>query len=170
MNINGMPVRMLRPREVIMPADWWALPHRQPHPAENTTGCGSPYRKAAGPCYRPYDNPVRVMRSRKKGWKLPPNTICVSRPSRFGNPYRAGTVGIPSAFMAVHHFRVGLLAALQGEFWAGKEMKWIAQHIEELRGMNLACWCKSGAPCHADVLIELANDSALPQAGCKEPR
>ncbi len=26
-----------------------------------------------------------------------------------------------------------------------------------LRGRNLACWCKIGAPCHADVLLELAN-------------
>lgn len=22
---------------------------------------------------------------------------------------------------------------------------------------NLACWCKPGAPCHADVLLEIAN-------------
>ena len=27
----------------------------------------------------------------------------------------------------------------------------------ELRGQNLACWCRPGTPCHADVLIELAN-------------
>jgi hypothetical protein len=28
----------------------------------------------------------------------------------------------------------------------------------ELAGHNLACWCRPGTPCHADVLIELAND------------
>jgi hypothetical protein len=27
----------------------------------------------------------------------------------------------------------------------------------ELRGKDLACWCKPGEPCHADVLLELAN-------------
>ena len=27
----------------------------------------------------------------------------------------------------------------------------------ELRGKNLACWCKPDQPCHADVLLELAN-------------
>jgi hypothetical protein len=27
----------------------------------------------------------------------------------------------------------------------------------ELAGHNLACWCKPGTPCHADVLIDLAN-------------
>jgi hypothetical protein len=28
---------------------------------------------------------------------------------------------------------------------------------EELRGRNLACWCAQGTPCHADVLIVIAN-------------
>lgn len=28
---------------------------------------------------------------------------------------------------------------------------------EALRGKNLACWCKPGEPCHADVLLEIAN-------------
>ncbi|MGO8093178.1 DUF4326 domain-containing protein [Rhizobium leguminosarum] len=26
-----------------------------------------------------------------------------------------------------------------------------------LRGFNLACWCKPGGPCHADILLEVAN-------------
>ncbi|ATN65310.1 hypothetical protein A3857_18520 [Cereibacter sphaeroides] len=29
--------------------------------------------------------------------------------------------------------------------------------IRELRGKDLACWCQPGAPCHADVLLEIAN-------------
>jgi hypothetical protein len=29
--------------------------------------------------------------------------------------------------------------------------------LSDLRGKNLACWCKQGIPCHADVLLELAN-------------
>lgn len=28
---------------------------------------------------------------------------------------------------------------------------------EELRGKDLACWCPLDQPCHADVLLELAN-------------
>ena len=28
---------------------------------------------------------------------------------------------------------------------------------KELAGKNLACWCKPGTPCHADVLLELAT-------------
>ena len=38
----------------------------------------------------------------------------------------------------------------------------ILQHLPELRGKNLACWCKPGTPCHADVLIELANKEPTP--------
>lgn len=28
---------------------------------------------------------------------------------------------------------------------------------EVLGGKNLACWCRPGQPCHADVLLEIAN-------------
>lgn len=31
------------------------------------------------------------------------------------------------------------------------------QDLEELRGKDLACWCALDQPCHADVLLELAN-------------
>ena len=31
--------------------------------------------------------------------------------------------------------------------------------LDELRGKNLACWCKAGTPCHADVLLKLANQA-----------
>ena len=31
--------------------------------------------------------PGRVRLSRKKGWKLPPNTVSVARPGRWGNPF-----------------------------------------------------------------------------------
>jgi hypothetical protein len=36
-----------------------------------------------------------------------------------------------------------------------------ADIVRDLRGKNLACWCKPGDPCHADVLLELANASSV---------
>jgi hypothetical protein len=33
----------------------------------------------------------------------------------------------------------------------------IQVHLSDLRRKNLACWCAQGDPCHADVLLELAN-------------
>jgi hypothetical protein len=29
--------------------------------------------------------------------------------------------------------------------------------IAELRGLDLACWCRPDQACHADTLLELAN-------------
>ncbi|MFZ5773087.1 MAG: DUF4326 domain-containing protein, partial [Thermodesulfobacteriota bacterium] len=31
------------------------------------------------------------------------------------------------------------------------------ENLDDLRGKDLACWCKDGEPCHADVLLEMAN-------------
>jgi len=33
----------------------------------------------------------------------------------------------------------------------------LLQALPSLRGKNLACWCSLDGPCHADVLLELAN-------------
>ncbi|KMS57958.1 hypothetical protein V473_07255 [Sphingobium cupriresistens LL01] len=33
----------------------------------------------------------------------------------------------------------------------------ILAEIANLRGKNLACWCPLDQPCHADVLLEIAN-------------
>lgn len=35
--------------------------------------------------------------------------------------------------------------------------KLILANLDQLRGHDLACWCKPGEPCHADVLLRLAN-------------
>lgn len=40
--------------------------------------------------------------------------------------------------------------------------RWILDNLHTLRGKDLACTCAPGAPCHADVLIEMAN---APEAG-----
>lgn len=108
--------------------------------------------------------PVRIQRKRTKGWRMPPNTIYVGRPSRWGNPWiirkarEAGFVGTENelAAMCVSFFRNGLSAGLPA-------VDRVAGGIHLLRGKNLACWCplldENGEPfpCHADVLLELAN-------------
>lgn len=33
----------------------------------------------------------------------------------------------------------------------------ILANLDQLRGHDLCCWCKPGQPCHADVLLILAN-------------
>ena len=79
---------------------------------------------------------------------MPPNPVKVSRPSRFGNPFRIGIDGDRDQCVSLYEANItdGL----------------IGDAIEQLRGKNLACWCplpKAGEPdiCHASVLIRLAN-------------
>ena len=36
------------------------------------------------------NKPIRIQLSRRKGWRMPPLTVNVARPGRWGNPYRAG--------------------------------------------------------------------------------
>jgi len=36
--------------------------------------------------------PVRVQRKRTKGWRMPENTVSVTRPGRWGNPFKVGSM------------------------------------------------------------------------------
>lgn len=98
--------------------------------------------------------PNRVQLSRKKGFKLPPNTVRVARPSRWGNPFKI-TIG-RSREEAVNSFRTWLTLE---RCTAGipEKKQWILDHIVELRGKDLACFCNPGQACHADILLEIAN-------------
>jgi hypothetical protein len=90
------------------------------------------------------DAPRRIQRSRARGWKMPENTVYVGRPSAWGNPF--GLRDFPDAADAVERYRAWITSA-PGH----------AAMARELRGRNLACWCRLDQPCHADVLLELAN-------------
>jgi hypothetical protein len=84
----------------------------------------------------------------------------VSRPTIYGNPFR-----ITDTFLA----RVAVTVFAE---WADKETvdpkDYAAEHVRlmaaldrgDLRGHDLACWCPLDQPCHADVLLELANGCA----------
>ena len=92
--------------------------------------------------------PIRIQLSRKRGWRIPENTVVVSRPSKWGNDWRVGKDGTAAECVAHHKRR------LDGNVWTFPTRDDIER---ELRGKNLACWCKLGAPCHADTLLEIAN-------------
>lgn len=78
---------------------------------------------------------------------MPENAVYVGRPTKWGNPYQVGRFGADTARDAVDQFRNFVI----GNYSAFKD------DIEELRGKDLACWCPLNQPCHADVLLELAN-------------
>jgi hypothetical protein len=87
-----------------------------------------------------------LQRSRRKGARLPAGTLVVSRPTKWGNPYPL-SLGREEA---VRRYRDDLLA--------GRLPVTVQDVREQLRGRDLACYCPLDEPCHADVLIELANE------------
>jgi uncharacterized protein DUF4326 len=93
-------------------------------------------------------HPARVQLSRRKGWRMPPNTIKVDRSTQFGNPFKLAEG--PAASVAA--FRDWIGSTPQGKALAKAAR-------ERLRGANLACWCPLDGPCHADVLLEIANEA-----------
>ena len=93
--------------------------------------------------------PCRVQRSRAKGWRKPPGAVYVGRGSKWGNPYGTDArclVTVETAAEAVRLYRA--------------DIKPLIPIIRaELRGKTLMCWCPLDQPCHADVLLELANEA-----------
>jgi hypothetical protein len=95
----------------------------------------------------------RIQRQRIKGWRMPENAVYVGRPSPWGNPYKIGA--LPLGFTRDQSLRLFRM-------WASDSRRgW--DFLEPLRGHDLVCWCPltyadgTIVPCHADVLLELAN-------------
>lgn len=118
----------------------------------------------------------RVQLSRRRGWRMPANTVSVARPSRWGNPFRVGALlplgevvyEIRDADDAVRLYANWLSNTVDehGRYvdgqttYFGVESFLRPSHDEirrELAGRSLACWCKLGTPCHAVVLLAIAN-------------
>lgn len=124
--------------------------------------------------------PERIQLSRKKGWRKPENTVVVSRPSKWGNPFtisrrmdcddkrvcfeiRAGNriyvEHINDMASARLHARtlfrlhIGPMGSFEYDDASMQRLR------AELAGKNLACWCPLDQPCHADVLLKLANET-----------
>jgi hypothetical protein len=112
--------------------------------------------------------PRRVQLRRTKGWRKPEGAVVVARPSKWGNPFTIAAC-IEAGFatsddqarkVCVEAFR----AWLDGDRWADgsgpaadkRHADYLAA-LPDLAGRDLACWCPLDQPCHADVLLELAN-------------
>jgi hypothetical protein len=89
---------------------------------------------------------------------MPANTVKVDRSTKWGNPFQVGQPFCRTADDAVRMFKGRLpshplyVPALPDTYFGR-----LVASIPDLRGKNLACWCPLDAPCHADVLLELAN-------------
>lgn len=109
--------------------------------------------------------PKRIQRKRTKGFKTPANTIYVGRPSKFGNPFLVSKSDDYSTIRCVLAFKEcltnnSMVYVHFDELEATTQynrFKYMSENIKTLKGKNLSCFCKEGNPCHADVLLDLAN-------------
>ena len=115
--------------------------------------------------------PKRIQRMRTKGWRMPEGAVYVGRPTIWGNPYWhvAKFHGVDKSLamfrMTAHGMWLPTIAnQFQVGYWDDHDewLRRIGGHPlemirSELRGKDLACWCPLDKPCHADILLEIAN-------------
>lgn len=110
--------------------------------------------------------PKRIQRKRTKGWRMPEGAVYVGRPTIWGNPWSAGQLVMidwPDLAVGDGSRVVRELVAtpqLAVELYRIAFTPDAREACTELAGRDLACWCPLDRPCHADVLLELANGGA----------
>ena len=123
--------------------------------------------------------PKRIQRKRTKGWRMPSNTICVDRSTRWGNPFKAGVhydhQHAVDLFHTFFHAAANCtisdrqIERLRNEGADVQQFICAALQVGELHGKNLACWCDLDQPCHADTLLMMANAVTLPPSHSETP-
>lgn len=115
------------------------------------------------------DQPKRIQRQRTKGWRMPEGAVYVGRGTLWGNPFKVALpewtpAAVTALFCeAVNEARRGGMAPdwVFGRWMNHDESELsFSDWLQPLRGKTLACLCRLDQPCHADVLLELANPDA----------
>ena len=124
--------------------------------------------------------PARLQLSRAKGFDLQAlslatnglSAVKVARPGRWGNPFavKAAADAFDCRQESAHHhavawFKDWISKANDDEAFGDLNVygylktahRKIHEGLPDLRGKNLACFCRPGFACHADVLLEIAN-------------
>lgn len=103
--------------------------------------------------------PQRIQRKRAAGWRKPENAICITRPGKYGNPYKIGAV-YQSPFVRGGAFLITSQNVLGVfEIYARSKLAMDPNWLEPLRGKDLCCFCKLDAPCHGDIILKLLRET-----------
>jgi Domain of unknown function (DUF4326) len=93
--------------------------------------------------------------------QAPPGVVNVTRPRRWSNPHPIGKpcrrcgAAVHDREEAIALFRRDLDEERLGP---PSRRRGADAARRELAGRDLACWCPLGQPCHADTLLEIANN------------
>ena len=97
--------------------------------------------------------PKRIQLRRSRGWKMPAGALKVDRTTTWGNPFTVADCGSAAVAVAAHgRWLRGEIAAPDGKPPPTGEAIRAA-----LAGRDLACWCPLDGPCHAELLLAIAN-------------
>jgi len=100
---------------------------------------------------------ARIHWSRVKGARhARPGTVNVTRTGHWGNPYDQLEKN-PRKFGPGHYTKATAVMLFKRDLLRGTLAFSVDDVRRELRGKDLMCFCKHGEPCHADVLLEIAN-------------
>lgn len=112
----------------------------------------TPHKAASGRTQRP-EHPTRIQMSRQHPWRAQhPDAVRVDRATQWGNPWRIGDAYPWADYHPMTAEDTVRLFRYTFDTQPGR-----ALIRRELAGKDLACWCKPDQPCHADVLLEIAN-------------
>ena len=83
--------------------------------------------------------------NRRNPSTIPAGAVYVGRGTPWGNPFVIGTHGTREVVIA------------KFTRYAHKRLELEPEWLDSLRGKDIVCWC-APEPCHADVLLRLANE------------
>ena len=104
--------------------------------------------------------PDRIQRKRTKGWQMPANAIYVGRPTKWGNPWPVTPPSKRHWSVAEEFYYRRAVEAFSLWIKYEEQAELLSDIRQELKGKDLACWCPLDQPCHADVLLKIANEEA----------
>lgn len=100
--------------------------------------------------------PQRLQRGRRPGFRLPDGAVYVGRPTVYGNPHRVEGLA-PRGVPVTDVHRAEAVRLYDLDLRAGRLPVNHEDVRRELRGKDLVCWCPLDQPCHADLLLAVAN-------------
>lgn len=88
---------------------------------------------------------TRVQRSRTKGSKIPPKTLCCTRPGLWSNPFKPISKHPGAVRQCLSDYEVYLDEKLRlGDL----------ELVDLCEYDHLACWCSLDGVCHVDVILK----------------